>query len=262
MPGERSGIRFIHSHKENTPGVTSAETRRRLHSDAARATHAKRRRQRMIEHQTTVESRDGWDGGQIPGRQSAEVQVAVVSSPIGPLGSSRRDPFASFARRFSPIEDFLLDYYVSNFVPCSSTCANSQTDRHLNNQFVQLAATSGSALNGLFLVASRHLSLCLPQWGPHFTQLALQCKVACARLLAEAISFSEMRSPISDSTITIATLVGDVISTQRHLQGAVQMVRHNGALDKKGFNEFLYSLIQNDIAQSNLVRAAAPFPSF
>ncbi|KAF6829571.1 hypothetical protein CPLU01_07857 [Colletotrichum plurivorum] len=263
MSGKRVGIRFIHSHEQETPWVTSTETRRRLHSHAARATHAKTRQQRMTQHQATA---DGQEEGHIPEKPAVEIQVAVLPTPTGTLGSGRRDPFASFARRLSPMEDFLLDYYMHNVVPCSKI-ETTQTTRRLNEEFVQLVATTATALNGLFLVTCRHLSLSLPQRGSHFTQLALQYKVVCARRLMEAISSLEMRSSICDSVITIAVflaqdeiLVGDIASTQRHLQGAIQMVRHNGALNKKGFNEFLYGIIQNDIAESAMMQESTPLP--
>lgn len=109
MSGKRGGIRFIHSHEQETPWVTSAEARRRLHSHAARATHAKARRRRMTQHQATA---DGQEEGHVPKKPVAEIQPAVLPTPIGTLGSGRRDPFASFARRLSPMEDFLLDYLL------------------------------------------------------------------------------------------------------------------------------------------------------
>ncbi|KAL0776179.1 hypothetical protein CaCOL14_007466 [Colletotrichum acutatum] len=44
------------------------------------------------------------------GSSSIKQSAAAGSTPFGPLSSGRRDPFASFARRLSPVEDFLLDY--------------------------------------------------------------------------------------------------------------------------------------------------------
>lgn len=101
---------FIHSHEKDTLGAKSAEARRRVHSHAAREAHARTRRQRVIQYQATKASGNTWNGGQCSGIDAAEVQVSVISSPIALLGSGRRDPFGSFARRLSPTEDFLLDY--------------------------------------------------------------------------------------------------------------------------------------------------------
>lgn len=103
----------------------------------------------------------------------------------------------------------------------------------------------------------------------------------------QAICALETQSPISDSIITVAIflaqdevsyldcvlgcvhlwsvekwqiLLGNIPWVQQHLQGAIQMVKHNGALKEKGHNVFLYDIIRNDIANSEIIRSAAPFP--
>lgn len=96
-----------------------------------------------------------------------------------------------------------------NVVPCSTLQRKQisypeSSTQHLIKQFVQLAITNASSLDGLFLVSCRHLARFLPHNGPYFTQLALQYKIACARSLIEAISSSDMRYPIGDSTLAIA----------------------------------------------------------
>jgi hypothetical protein len=110
MSGKRSETQFIHSSYSRLPGVASAETQRRVHSHAAWAAHAKARRQRVIKYQAIKSGNNSKDERQPFTKTAAEVEIAVISSPIGLLGSNQRDPFASFARRLNPIEDFLLDY--------------------------------------------------------------------------------------------------------------------------------------------------------
>lgn len=97
---------------------------------------------------------------------------------------------------------------MQNVIPCSTVQRNElnhlgKYTKHLNKQFVQLAATNASSLDGLFLVASRHVSQLLPHMGPYFIQLAIHYKIACARSLMEAISFLDMTISISDSTVTL-----------------------------------------------------------
>jgi hypothetical protein len=97
---------------------------------------------------------------------------------------------------------------MQNVVPCSTFHRNElnhggKYSQHLNKQFVQLAATNASSLNGLFLVASRHVSQYLPQMGAYFVQLAIHYKIACAQSLVEAISGLDTASSISDSTVTL-----------------------------------------------------------
>jgi len=80
-------------------------TQRQARSHAARETHARTRRLRMIEHLRLGQSREPALGG-----SEQTSQKVQVSSPVGILPSSRKDPFMSFARPLSPMEHFLLDY--------------------------------------------------------------------------------------------------------------------------------------------------------
>jgi len=108
MSSTRSEIPFIYSSKHG--GVASAEMRRLVYSHAARAAHAKARRQRLIEYHA-IQSSSGAEDESLPlSTAAAEIAKSVIPSPLGLLGSDRRDPFASFARSLNPIEDFLLDY--------------------------------------------------------------------------------------------------------------------------------------------------------
>lgn len=97
---------------------------------------------------------------------------------------------------------------MQNVVPCSTFQQNElnrqgKCSQYLNKQFVQLAATNTSSMNGIFLVASRHVSQYLSHMGPYFIQLALHYKITCARSLMAAISLLDMTSSISDSTVTL-----------------------------------------------------------
>jgi len=101
---------------------------------------------------------------------------------------------------------------MQNVVPCSKLQRSEINDpgnctQPLNEQFVRLAATNATSLDGLFLVTCRHLSQCIQLNGPYFIHLALQYKIACARSLMGAISTLEMRSSIGDSTITLAVFL-------------------------------------------------------
>lgn len=112
MSRTRSEIQFIHSSKPGLPGVASTEMRRLVHSHAARAAHARTRRQRLIEYHA-IKTTSGSEDESLPfSTVAAEIGISVIPSPspLGFLGSHQRDPFASFARSLNPIEDFLLDY--------------------------------------------------------------------------------------------------------------------------------------------------------
>ena len=97
-------IQFIYSSDEGRP---SADTKHLVHSHAARATHAKSRRKRLVEYQANNDQK------QLQHRSTpvvVEVDGSTIPSPVSLLGSGHRDPFASFARRLEPVEDFLLYY--------------------------------------------------------------------------------------------------------------------------------------------------------
>lgn len=111
MAGAIGEFHFIDSHPR--PGATSAETQRRIHSLAARATHAKARRQRVSHYQYIKGSSGRKDEMQPCLSVETEMKAASIPSPSHLLMSYRRDHFASFARRLYPIEDFLLDYCES-----------------------------------------------------------------------------------------------------------------------------------------------------
>jgi hypothetical protein len=109
------------------PGVTkSAGERRQAHSHAARAAHAKARRLRTIQYQAVKadeerkniqisEHRVITPTTRVPPTLAAfEKKLPPLPSPLSWLSSDRRDPFASFARTFLPVEHFLLDHCKSH----------------------------------------------------------------------------------------------------------------------------------------------------
>lgn len=111
MSERRSEPQFILSMHPGLSGAASAETRRQVRSQAARAAHAKLRRQRVITHQATSASGSSHSRSRpFRGELAVRADIPVLSSPATLLGASRKDPFASFARRLISTEDFLLDY--------------------------------------------------------------------------------------------------------------------------------------------------------
>jgi hypothetical protein len=52
--------------------------------------------------------------------------------------------------------------------------------------------------------------------------------------------------------------MGDVTSTKSHIQGAIQMVRHNGVLKKTDFRAFPYNIIQKDMEDTSLMQPVIP----
>lgn len=114
-------IQFINSYH---PGdTTSAKVQQRIHSHAARTTHARVRRLRMIDYQASKIIPE--DSQEVKGQgttamssvlsasNTVEAERLVLPSPVSLLASDRRDPFQSFAKPFERIEHFLLDHCES-----------------------------------------------------------------------------------------------------------------------------------------------------
>ena len=77
-----------------------------VHSTAARAAHAKRRRQRMKEFQS-AKLQDTSHGQEVEPRH--ELALAAPNL-VRAFSAGRTDPFSSFARPLKPVEHFLLDH--------------------------------------------------------------------------------------------------------------------------------------------------------
>ena len=109
-------INFQHPNHDRSAGQAGGPSiRSAIHSHVARTVHARRRRARTLAFQTTSGSQGGPSGQ--PSSYN-EGRVALISArgaaPVSPLAvvgnQGRGDPFASFARPFSPTEHALLDH--------------------------------------------------------------------------------------------------------------------------------------------------------
>lgn len=143
MTRQGDEVHFIHSYSPGSKEQSSAEVQRQVRSHAARAAHAKTRRQRLARYQAkqgSVHPRHQQHGdshqNQDHGLQQSPPSEAFIkgghdtsSSPFQILGSGRRDPFSSFARPLSPAEDFLLDYCEHPNLHRRSTGAPLTDDR-------------------------------------------------------------------------------------------------------------------------------------
>lgn len=88
---------------------------------AARVAHSRKRQFRMIEYHAGKKNKSIKTGKMAARHKkfvesrlsSAETDAAedlLIPSPISPLASNRKDPFASSARSFTQDEHFLFDY--------------------------------------------------------------------------------------------------------------------------------------------------------
>ncbi|OIW24596.1 hypothetical protein CONLIGDRAFT_685558 [Coniochaeta ligniaria NRRL 30616] len=288
----RSTIQFINvSHPEarnDTP-----KHRAIIRSHAARVTHAVARQARTIQYQagksaTTqqqharrietdkpVLDRDpppaipSVTGNMSERGTEAESEYDVMSIPlVGVPGSERTGISTSFATPLTPIEHFLLVYYVTSVIPYLNTQCRSLKARGLKfvdcmaKEWVRLALRDASFLNGIFLNASRHLSAIHPQRDQQqlFADLAVRFKLACVRAVSAAISADAGTKSFSDSVVAVTIVMafdeislGDLAMSRRHVQGAVRMVELNGGPKTLGLNGFLEMVLQKYVGEVGLV---------
>lgn len=92
--------------------ATLTESQQRItRSHAARSAHARVRHRRMMEYQAQkrgrIDTQDGVISSRTGFQSSAQLEIATV------LSSNRRDPFHSFARGLTSLEQFLFDHCMA-----------------------------------------------------------------------------------------------------------------------------------------------------
>lgn len=112
----RKRIQFVMV--SNPAEASSAQTRKKAHSHAAREAHAKARRMRAQQHRKAQETSDGWSAGHEDAAgldttlepASARTGPVTYASPLGLLLSHCKDPFSTLVKSFTHREYFLLHY--------------------------------------------------------------------------------------------------------------------------------------------------------
>ena len=249
-------VRFIHlqptANEIPEDGETSAR-RTAIHSHAARAIHARRRRARTLAYQATRGSHEESSGQSSNGQQTDTLipwEGPATAFPMVFVGyQGRSDPFDSFARPMLAGEHFLLDHCKSarshadtkilrlltqpqdltHIIPhmkteCGRLRALSAPEREsLTVGWVQLALSDFNFLNGLLLNACRSLSVGYQQQRQkqQYASLAIQYKLMCVKFVIDAISTNtEPRSLgdiiIAETLVLAFDEVGDTFCPPPH----------------------------------------------
>lgn len=196
-------IQFVSGHDSSSPATAR--------SHAARIAHARKRQARTLEYQATTRFQQQPQQQHMqlhsPGHgQNVTTELLALSAPLGlvsrlppsRVGSGRSDPFRSFARQFTPLENFLFDHYIAHIVPRMKAQCRGLKARGvlyadaMTQDWVRLALNSPECLNSLFLNAARHLSVS-HQHAPQqrrFAHLADSYKLLCVRAVSDAITTS------------------------------------------------------------------------
>ncbi|KAL7916806.1 hypothetical protein GGI35DRAFT_434032 [Trichoderma velutinum] len=283
---------FINVTYPETEGLSSQQ-RTVIHSYAARKAHARVRIARVKAHQISKaielqqeQSSRAHEDERIVKEilseliEESELETSAVlipnSGPSG-LGSGRGDPFMSFIRPLTSMENFLLDQYVTTVSPyLLEHCARfrfpgSPFVDSMIEDWIRLSLSDIGFLSGILLVASRYLSIFHQPYHPHqnqlFSEQATRYKLVCLQTLNKAISFNTGIGPFSDSVIAETMVLaldeislGDLETSRRHMQGALKMVELNGGPQTLGLNGFLEMVLNkftNQVGLSNRVLAPA-----
>ncbi|KAK7427384.1 hypothetical protein QQZ08_006153 [Neonectria magnoliae] len=224
----------------------AASWKRRVRSHAAKNAHVRQKRVVQYQNDKAKEALGRPEHPQQP-------KTAVTGSIITALGAGRTDPFDSFVRKVTKMENFLLDHFVRHVVLHVVTCYPLRTlsdevdfRQGMATHWVRLAATDTGMLATLFLASCRTLSNY--QHEEFYATLALQYKGQCITTLKSALEHEG--DMISDATITKtlalaseATLAGDLAAEQQHTQAAEKMVSMRGGIETLGMSGFLKKLI-------------------
>jgi hypothetical protein len=236
-PTGRQRIRFVHVDR---PAKLDQKQAREIRSHAARETHARARRLRVIAHLGLPDPRQDPPPPAI--LESTQEEIAKdkenTSEPMSLLPASRKDPFAAFVRSLEPVEHFLLDHCMSCctiaaghvaansiladvrvVIPLSSTTCKAfksamegaHYGRRMITDWVPFALADIGLLSGMFLAACRDLSLSDHPRKSVFSTMALQYKLACLGALKSAIS-TDPSAPDDAAVAKVIALVSDEVS--------------------------------------------------
>ncbi|KAL7781037.1 hypothetical protein V8C43DRAFT_320184 [Trichoderma afarasin] len=263
----------------------SSEQRTVVHSYAARTAHARMRLARVKAYQLLKATEFQQEQPRHPREDERRVKKtpprldvglelempAVLMSNSGPggLGSGRGDPFVSFVRPLTNMDQFLLDQYVTTVSPyLLEHCARfrfpgSPFMDSMIEEWIRLSLSDIGFLSGILLIASRYLSIFHQPYHPHqnqmYTEQATRYKLVCFQTLNEAISSNTGQAPFTDSIIAETMVLalddislGDLETSRRHMQGAIKMVELNGGPHTLGLNGFLEMVLNKFTNQVGL----------
>ena len=142
--------------------------------------------------------------------------------------------------------------------------------------WVKLAVSDAAFLNGLFLPATRHLSMMYPQ-DVRIRQFTMLYKVQCLRALEAAVS-SEAHA-IQNLTVAKAmslaldevspcasfyalcrdshlfqVMLGNIVGAATHVRGIVKLAESSGGVQALRLNGFLESLLHRFVYEKNILQ--------
>ncbi|KAF4467131.1 hypothetical protein FALBO_5989, partial [Fusarium albosuccineum] len=251
---------------------SSAKSKRKAHSHAARVAHARARRLRMagfasqnaIDRESTQKQQDGIQ----PKHQVALGQDQTTLAPRYLPGAFEHEPFASFLKSLTPREHYIFNHYVQVVYPyMSAHCPIMQNFReyhaYMRTNWILLSSTDRDLLIGFLLASSRHLSLV--QCEKEYSEIAIQYKLSFVKSLRDAISTGD--PALSRAAITRALvltldelMLGDLAMAAKHVAGAAHILQIGGGPKALGISEFVTHILFNCIYGKRLLAWEPAYP--
>ncbi|KAH6648418.1 hypothetical protein BKA67DRAFT_363487 [Truncatella angustata] len=252
-------VQFINFAGPEKPRTSS--DKRTTRSQAAKAAHAKVRRQRMHEYQTQGNrSKHSYDDnhpnqGLSIGFASCTVENIYHQEILFALPSNNHsDPFDSFCKTLSLDERRLFDHYFRVVVPLETRHGPPFSDPELYlkciaTQWVPTAIGDEGMLSGVLLYACR--SLFILTGNKRYYQMALYYKMRCLRLVNDAISALATEPKLVETTIprvlqlaSDELAMGDTATCKHHMDAVVRLVKLQGGMSKlNSMNGFLRQMV-------------------
>ncbi|KAF2430887.1 hypothetical protein EJ08DRAFT_649229 [Tothia fuscella] len=184
-----------------------------------------------------------------PGLKRSNSYGSLVTNPQSYFGAGKRDPFLTYPRPTTLLEDFIIDYYI--------TVITAEHDRHSPLRFqtkniftvwLPKAITSEIMFLSLLMTASRALSDIYPD--PQYKQHALRYKGAVLGLLSKRIR--NLSNETSDETLAALLSVKweefatrDMVAYNAHDNAIATVVNIRGGLQNLGMDGVLAHVIKS-----------------
>ncbi|KAH0490936.1 hypothetical protein TgHK011_002382 [Trichoderma gracile] len=257
-----SKIEFINvSHPSQ---ISSSRLQRRAYSHAARVNHARvklaRKDVSQIDQVAPVTLRLQKDEVSEPtdarnwclADAVAGTYRTGVPDPVQCITSSRRDPFGSFARPLSPLEQYLFDHYITIVTTqhgskCVMLRDASFHHHQLRMAWIQLAMSDAGLLCSTFLSTCRHLYHIYRR--EEYVALATQYRILCIRAIRGAMNGGDCsaRDSVIATIISLAldeVQAGNVAASKQHVRGLAEIVYRSGGPETLGMNGLLKHLFE------------------
>ncbi|KAH7303641.1 hypothetical protein B0I35DRAFT_446351 [Stachybotrys elegans] len=246
---------------EHPTDKPSARQKQKVHSHAARVSHAKARRRKGKPRNDDGKDTRGNTSDEPRGivlmasqkDTSPPVTETFVPGPqnvISPLGY---DLMGSFIRSLTPREQFLFHHYITVVFPYLQfhcPLVNSSNGKFYFSHWISLSSAETELLRGFLLASCRHLAIV--QSRPDYVQLATEYKLKYIQGLRNILFIDDSRLKGIAVTRAIVLIndeimLGDLSMASRHLKAVLDIIQGAGGPHAMGLTDFVCFILHKFI---------------